>query len=184
MARKFLTAKADLVEKINEIAKKEGRTIFSIVNEALEAFLIAYEKNTTLFNIIEELKIIETAKNAGMIFVPENFHEYLISYISLDRNICKSWRESGYVFGKHLEANNIKEPKHIERAIKYVIGENSEIIFSENKIVCICPKMGERRTEEIAEFLEGLVESYGFIVVTKEVSKGIIIIRIKKGVKY
>lgn len=181
--RRFLTARANLVEKIDDIAKKEGRTMFSIVNEALEAFLIAYEKNRTLFNIIEELKIIETAKNAGMIFVPENFHEYLISYISFDRNICKSWREAGYIFGKHLEVNNIKEPKNMERAIKYVIGENSEIIFSENKMVCICPKMSERRSEEVAEFLEGLMESFGFTVITKEVSKGIIVIRVKKGVK-
>lgn len=183
MARRFITAKAELVEKIDEIAKKDGRTIFSIVNEALEAFLMAYERSRTLSNIMKELKIVETAKNAGMMLVPEDFHEQLISRISFDQSMYKSWREAGYIFGKHLEVNDINEPKDVERAIKYVIGEGSEIVFSENKVVCICPKMSEKRTEEVAEFLEGLMESSGFVILKKEISKGIIVIRVKREVK-
>ncbi|MCS7097906.1 MAG: hypothetical protein NZ922_02880 [Candidatus Methanomethyliaceae archaeon] len=178
--RKFLTAKAELVEKVNDVAKKDGRTIFSIVNEALEEFLMANEKNKSLYEVIEELKTIEIAKNAGMVFVPEEFHENVINRTSLGKNDYKSWNEAGRIFGKYLEVNNMKELKNIERVIKYLIGGVSEILFSENRVVCICPKMSEQRSEELAEFLEGLIESLGFIISSKEISRGIIIIKIKK----
>lgn len=178
--RKFLTAKAELVEKVNEVAKKDGRTIFSIVNEALEAFLLAYEKKKSLCEVMEELKTIEIARNTGMVFVPEEFHENVINRVSLSENDYKAWNEVGRIFGRYLEVNNMKGLKNIERAIKYLIGGVSEISFSESRVVCICPKISEQRSKELAEFLEGLIESLGFTISSKEISRGIIVIKLKK----
>ncbi|MCQ5336600.1 MAG: hypothetical protein NO475_00185 [Candidatus Methanomethylicia archaeon] len=177
MKRKFVAARADLVEKISELAKKSGRTMFSILNEALDAFIKAKEKNKDLYTILEEMSVIEIARNAGMIFVPEAIYNIIME----NNNIENYWKNSGQLFGKYLEINGFKELKNIEKAIKEIIGEDIDISISSNKIICICPRLMENRLRDIASFLEGVMVNFGFNIIKKEISKGIVIIRMKKG---
>ncbi|MCC6013245.1 MAG: hypothetical protein LM593_02655 [Candidatus Verstraetearchaeota archaeon] len=177
MKRKFVAARADLVEKISELAKKSGRTMFSILNEALDAFIKAKEKNKDLYSVLEEVSIIEIARSAGMIFVPEVAYDSIIG----NNNFEDYWKNSGQLFGKYLEINGFKELKDIEKAIKEIIGEDIDITISNNKIVCICPRLMESRLRDIASFLEGVITNFGFNVLGKEISKGIVVMRIKKG---
>jgi hypothetical protein len=177
LKRKFVAARADLVEKISELAKKSGRTMFSILNEALDAFIKAKEKNKDLYSVLEEVSIIEIARSAGMIFVPEVAYDSIIG----NNNFEDYWKNSGQLFGKYLEINGFKELKDIEKAIKEIIGEDIDITISNNKIVCICPRLMESRLREIASFLEGVITNFGFNVLGKEISKGIVVMRIKKG---
>ncbi|RZN57835.1 MAG: hypothetical protein DSO09_05400 [Candidatus Methanomethylicota archaeon] len=177
MKRKFVAARADLVEKISELAKKSGRTMFSILNEALDAFIKAKEKNKDLYTILEEMSVIEIARNAGMIFVPEAIYNIIME----NNNIENYWKNSGQLFGKYLEINGFKELKNIEKAIKEIVGEDIDISISSNKIICICPRLMENRLRDIASFLEGVMVNFGFNIIKKEISKGIVIIRMKKG---
>ncbi len=177
MKRKFVAARADLVEKISELAKKSGRTMFSILNEALDAFIKAKEKNKDLSTILEEKNIIEIARNAGMIFVPEAIYNNIME----NNNLENYWKSSGQLFGKYLEINGFKELKSIEKAIKEIIGEDIDISISSNRITCICPRLMENRLRDIASFLEGVMANFGFNIIKKEISKGIIIIRMRKG---
>jgi predicted transcriptional regulator len=177
LKRKFVAARADLVEKISELAKKSGRTMFSILNEALDAFIKAKEKNKDLYTILEEMSVIEIARNAGMIFVPEAIYNIIME----NNNIENYWKNSGQLFGKYLEINGFKELKNIEKAIKEIIGEDIDISISSNKIICICPRLMENRLRDIASFLEGVMVNFGFNIIKKEISKGIVIIRMKKG---
>jgi len=177
LKRKFVAARADLVEKISELAKKSGRTMFSILNEALDAFIKAKEKNKDLYTILEEMNVIEIARNAGMIFVPEAIYNIIME----NNNIENYWKNSGQLFGKYLEINGFKELKNIEKAIKEIIGEDIDISISSNKIICICPRLMENRLRDIASFLEGVMVNCGFNIIKKEISKGIVIIRMKKG---
>jgi hypothetical protein len=177
LKRKFVAARADLVEKISELAKKSGRTMFSILNEALDAFIKAKEKNKDLYSVLEEVSIIEIARSAGMIFVPEVAYDSIIG----NNNFEDYWKNSGQLFGKYLEINGFKELKDIEKAIKEIIGEDIDITISNNKIVCICPRLMESRLRDIASFLEGVITNFGFNVLGKEISKGIVVMRIKKG---
>jgi predicted transcriptional regulator len=177
LKRKFVAARADLVEKISELAKKSGRTMFSILNEALDAFIKAKEKNKDLYTILEEMSVIEIARNAGMIFVPEAIYNIIME----NNNIENYWKNSGQLFGKYLEINGFKELKNIEKAIKEIVGEDIDISISSNKIICICPRLMENRLRDIASFLEGVMVNFGFNIIKKEISKGIVIIRMKKG---
>lgn len=179
LKRKFLAAKENLAEKINEIAKKSGRTVFSVVNEALSAFIKANELGKDLATIMEESKILEIAKNSGMILVPEGLHEHLTGLSSRDPKTDSYWKSSGIVFGKYLVVNGIREYKRIEKALKEVIGGNPDLSVSEERVICISPRLSENRTEGVATFLEGVMTTIGFKVDSKEISKGIIIIKFK-----
>ncbi|MGQ9760208.1 MAG: hypothetical protein ACUVQ5_06570 [Candidatus Methanomethylicaceae archaeon] len=179
LKRKFLAAQKNLAEKINELAKKSGRTVFSVVNEALGAFIKASELGKDLTTIMDDAKILEIAKNSGMVLVPEGLHETLMELNSRDAKMDDYWKSSGIVFGKYLDVNGIREYKKIERTLKEVIGGNPDLSISEKRVVCISPRFSESRTEGVATFLEGVMSAMGFKVDSKEISRGIIIIKFK-----
>ncbi|MCX8182021.1 MAG: ribbon-helix-helix domain-containing protein [Candidatus Methanomethyliaceae archaeon] len=180
MGRKFLAAKENLAEKINEIAKERGRTVFSIVNETLSAFISANEWGRDLTTLMEDAKILEIAKNSGMVLIPEPLHEYLMESTPFDSKMKEYWRSSGIVFGRYLDLNNIKDLKKVERILKEVVGINPDISISNERLVCISPRLGEKRSETVAIFLEGVMNGMGFRVASREVSKGIIILKFKQ----
>lgn len=180
MRRKFLAAKDNLADKINEIAKERGRTVFSIVNEALGAFIRANEWGKDLTTIIEDAKILEMAKNSGMTLIPESLHERLMESTSFDTKMKDYWRSSGIVFGKYLEINNINDPRRVERILKEVVGVNPDISISKDRLVCISPRLGEKRSEAVAIFLEGVMSSMGLQISSRDVSKGIIVLKFKQ----
>ena len=181
LKRKFLAAKENVAERVNEIAKESGRTVFSIVNEALSAFIIAKEAGKTLPSIIEEGKNAQLARNAGMILVPEASYDSLLESCAITPRIYDGWRTAGMVFGKYLYVKEIHEDtKSVETALKEVIGGNPDITLSEERLVCISPRLGEKQTEAVSAFLEGLLHSLNLTVTAKEVSKGIIIINFKQ----
>jgi hypothetical protein len=181
LKRKFLAAKENVADGVNEIAKESGRTVFSIVNEALSAFITAKEAGRSLPSIIEEGKNAQIARNAGMILVPEASYDSLLESCSITPRIYDGWRTAGTVFGKYLYVNEIHEDtKSVETAIKAVIGGNPDITFSEERLICISPRFGEKQTEAVAAFLEGLLRSLNLTVTAKEISKGIIIITSKQ----
>lgn len=180
MRRKFLATKENLADRINEMAKESGRTVFSVVNEALEAFIRTNEWGKDLSTIMDDAKILEIAKNSGMVMVPESLHERFMESTPMDAKIKECWRSSGVVFGKYLDVNGIKDFKKIERILKEVIGGNPDISISDERLVCISPRLGGGRTESMAVFLEGIISSMGLKVNSKEVSKGIIVIKFKR----
>ncbi len=183
MRRKFLATKESLADKINELAKESGRTAFSVVNEALAAFIRANEWGKDLATIMDDAKILEIAKNSGMVMVPESLHERLMEFTPMDAKMEECWRSSGVVFGKYLDVNGINDFKKIERILKEVIGGNPDISISGERLVCISPRLGEGRTEAVAVFLEGVMNSIGLKVDSKEISKGIILIKFKREVR-
>lgn len=181
MKRKFLAAKENVADKVNEIAKESGRTVFSIVNEALSAFVIAKEAGRSLPSIIEEGKNAQLARNAGMILVPEASYDILLESCAITPRVYDGWKTAGAVFGKYLYVNEIHEDtRSVETALKEVIGGNPDIAFTEEKVVCISPRMVEKQTEAVSAFLEGLLHSLNLTVTAKEISKGIIIITFKR----
>ncbi|MDH5810989.1 MAG: hypothetical protein QXP73_02315 [Candidatus Methanomethylicaceae archaeon] len=180
MGRKFLAAQENLADRINEIAKERGRTVFSIVNEALSAFIRANEWGKDLTTIIEDAKILEIARNSGMVLIPEPLHERLMESTSFDSKMKDYWRSSGIVFGRYLELNNIRDLKKVERILREVVGVNPDISISNERLVCISPRLGEKRSEAVAIFLEGVMNSMGFGIASREVSKGIIVLKFKQ----
>jgi hypothetical protein len=180
LKRKFLAAKENLADKINEIAKEHGRTVFSIVNEALGAFISANEWGKDLTTIIEDARILEIARNSGMVLMPEPLHERLMESASFDSKMKEYWRSSGVVFGKYLDLNGIKDLKKVERVLKEVVGVNPDISISSERLVCISPRLGEKRSEAVAVFLEGVMSSMGLEIASREVSKGIIVLKFKR----
>lgn|GEM_PF-1228589 len=181
LKRKFLAARENVADKVNEIAKESGRTVFSIVNEALSAFIAAKEAGRTLLSIIEEGKNAQLARNAGMILVPEASYDSLLESCAIVPRIYDGWKSAGTVFGKYLYVNEIHEDtESVETALKEVIGGNPDVAFSKEKLVCISPRLGVKQTEAVSAFLEGLLQSLNLTVTAKEVSKGIIIITFKQ----
>jgi len=180
LRRRFLAAKENLADQINEIAKERGRTVFSIVNEALGAFIKADEWGKDLTTIIEDARVLEIARNSGLVLIPEPLHERLLESSQFDSKMKEYWRSSGIVFGRYLDLNNIKDLKKVERVLKEVVGVNPDISISDDRLVCISPRLGEKRTEAVAIFLEGVMSSMGWEVTSKEVSKGIIVLKFKQ----
>ncbi|MEM3366548.1 MAG: hypothetical protein QXM93_09045 [Candidatus Methanomethyliaceae archaeon] len=180
MGRKFLAAQENLADRINEIAKEHGRTVFSIVNEALSAFIRANEWGKDLTTIIEDAKILEIARNSGMVLIPEPLHERLMESTSFDSKMKDYWRSSGIVFGRYLDLNNIRDLKKVERILREVVGVNPDISISNERLVCISPRLGEKRSEAVAIFLEGVMNSMGLGIASREVSKGIIVLKFKQ----
>jgi len=181
MRRKFLAARHDLAQRVNESSKSSGRTVFSIVNEALSAFLEAEESGRSLSSVMDEQKMIHSAKNSGMILVPETCWERLLESSHDCQAVYEGWRASGAVFGRYLRVSGLSEdPRKVEAALRTVAGGIPDITIQRDRLLFISPRLGERQTEAVAAFLEGVLAGLDLGVTGKEVSKGIVVIGLKR----
>lgn len=178
MKRKMLAARIDLADKISEIASKSG-TLFDYLNDVLEQAIRADELKVQLKDILDDIWVVKKAKDARFLLVPENiFHELVHqSYKGKSKkNSIKLWYETGKWYGKYYD--NLEE---FEGSVRRNFWDISEFSVSkkELKIICLSSKFTETHTVLFKAFLEGALDSLGYLVEEDEVAKGLLLLKMK-----
>jgi len=179
--RKTLVAREDLVDRLSEVAKQRGYSLYAIVNEVLELAVKAEETGVDLKRVVEERNILEAAREGGFILGLESLWYEMaeLAYEKAKSRALKSWFEAGVwlakryatsgvedafaAFKKDLEAFTWNAP---EFAIEKMEGKVSVRIIS--------PRFTESYTVLLTSFLEGALEAFGYKIASKEVSRGAI----------
>jgi len=183
--RKTVMAREDLANRLIEISKKQGRTLYDLVNMIFELAVKAESEGLNLESLIEESRILKNARKSCMIIGFEGLWYDMaeIAYKKSPEETVKRWVEAGEWLAKRY----IYEDKPMEsllNILKAAAWETPEYkIESEEgkvKIQILNMRYPETYAHLYACLIEGILETYGYKTVEKTVSTGKIWIRAEK----
>jgi len=179
--RKTLFAREDLANRLSIIAKQHGHTLYSLVNEILELAIQAEDAGINLRKIFEESWILKNAKKDGFILGLETLWYDMaeLAYEKARDEAIKKWFEAGVWLAKRYVTAGMKKPFESFKTILEAYTWNvPELTIKEDEktvsIRIISPRLSESYTVLYSAFLEGALETFGYKISSKEVSRGMI----------
>ncbi len=181
--KKLIRAPGDLVSKLSEAANRQGKTFYSYISEILEQAVRAYEMKRSLKEIIDAYEILEIYKEAGTVFTPRDFLEYLVgkTYGEDKETLERLWHQAGRWYGVYLKERSSDSIDTFVRLLREGRWDLSEVTVKRNQetleFKCVSPLVSQERTELIRHFIEGAMHSLGYKSEEKECFRGIIRLR-------
>jgi len=187
--RKFLAAEGRLVQEIIKVANKNGKTVYSFINEILELVLEAEKMGVPLKEIIEYYKLADIERKSGGITTRKDIMNYLISkvYPAEKDEMLKKWYESGLWYGTYLLIKFEKEKsiEMLQKLFRTLAWGISDITISAEEdrlhLRCTAPEhQTVEETELFSKFLEGAIHSLGYETTKRKILKGLILLDCKQ----
>lgn len=181
--RKMLAAEEDIANRVVEMAKRKGSTVFQTVNDILEQALRADGMGLTLDEILERRGMLERAREVGLTFTPERLlYEVVdVAYGRSRKRLSQMWLEAGRWYGKFFAGRSEDGVGAFEEAMGLLTFGSSEFALEEERgaiaVACVGERFSPGFTEVFSLFIEGAFEAFGYRRVAREVSKGIIHLR-------
>jgi len=175
--RKTVMAREDLVNSLIEMAKRQGYTLYELVNMIFKLVLEADSEGLNLGRFIEESRLIKTARKLGFTLGFERLWYEMaeLAYKLSPEESSERWIEAGTWLAK----NFIFEEKPLEElmnTLKAAAWETPEFKFeSKNdrvKIQILNPRFPESYTKLYAQLLEAALKTYGYTEIEKTISRG------------
>lgn len=177
--RKTFVAREDLLQQLNEIAKRSGRSLYETVNDVLELSIHASEVGISMRDAIDNRQLIKNAKEKGMVLGLENvWHEMAdISYSASKEKSLAVWSGAGKWFAKRYMIEGTDDPfsalKHDLESFVWNVPEFT-ISRKDREVVvrAISPGFTEAYSSMFLAFLISCLDTLGFEIVEKEASRG------------
>lgn len=186
--KKLTLVPTDLLARLLKISGRDGKTLYGFISEILGQALKVYESNHTLKEVVEFFELMEAQKASGAVITPVDVLSFLIGelYPSKKDVLLEKWYESGQWFGKYLLARFNKQDQVEAFGKLLAIGrwDLKEVHFKrEGDLVtvrCVSPLLPIENTLLILKFIEGVMDSLGYGVITEDHLKGIILLEFNK----
>ena len=182
LERNFLAARKDFVVRVRDIAKKKNQTLYALVNEALEQLLRAEEMGIPLPEIVDRYFFVNIAKESGFTLTNESLLFYVLEKVFEEDNesLAGMFYKTGQWLGKYCRVRFSGEDplRVIEKIVRSLFWEISEFGITKNSdeilVQCIGSRIPSSYTTLLSTFLEGLMHTFEYSTVKRDVSKGII----------
>ncbi len=188
--RKTVAVDKELAEKLSDVAKKEGKTIFSFINDLIKSAIDASEIKESFIDILEMHRSFNLARDVGFTLTPLKLENFALSLVFEDEGkkekLINQWYNWGSWLGNYVKARFPGEEfQYIIKISKtiFISGEVFEFENSKSNSVTIRiygNVMGEERTTLIAKAFEGIFHEFGFKTELKDVSRGICRLQLNK----
>ena len=180
-------AREDLMKRISEMAKQRGHSLYEMVNEVFELTIKAEDSGVNLRNAVEERGVLKAAKEAGFILCQESLWYDMaeLAYKKAKAKTLKSWFNAGVWLAKRYVTSEIEDPfeafKRDLEAFTWNAPEfNIEKTEKEVSVRIISPRFPESYTLLYQAFLKGILETFGYKIVDKDVTSGGILLKARK----
>jgi len=177
--RKTFVARDDLLSKLNEIAKLNGKSLYETVNEIFELTIHANSKGIMLKDAIAEQGILNKAKDKGMILALESlwFDMADICNGASKSEALKAWNAAGTWFARRYAAEGILDPfQGFKEDLLLLTWGVPELALhkkgNEVQIRVISPKFSEIYSQLLSSFMEGALDELGYQISDKEILRG------------
>jgi len=189
--RKTFVAREDLINRLGEIAKRQGFSLYDKVNEIFRLTIQAEEMGVNLGEFVEEKGVLKAAKEDGFILGLENLWYDMVelAYKKRSKDALEKWFEAGVWFAKRYVMGETKDPfGAFKRDLEIFTWNAPQLKIEESgievSISIISPRFPESYTVLFASFLEGALQVFGYKVASKEVSRGRINLKAGRGDAY
>jgi hypothetical protein len=187
--RKTFVAREDMLNRLSEIARKRGYSLYEMVNELFALAIMADALGLSLKKIVEERRLLERAKEAGLILGLESlWYEMADStYEKGKKTAAKTWYDAGVWFAKRYVTSETPAPlKAFREDLAAYTWNAPEFIFEDSadkvSVRVASPRFTESYTFLFACLLEGALSVFGYKITTNEVRKGVIRLEAVRGV--
>ena len=179
--RKTFVAREDLLNRLVEVAKAQGCSLFELVNDLFQLAIVSDELSFSLKRVVDERKNIETARGAGFVLGLESLWYEMadIAYKNQKRSALKSWFEAGVWFATRYISNGTKVPLDLFKNDLSAFTWNApecefEMLGNRVSVKVTSPRFTEAYTFLFASFITGAMEKFGYKSVGQEISRGVI----------
>lgn len=185
--RKMLAAEEEIANRVVEMAKRRGATVFQTVNDILEQALRADGMGLVLKEVLDRRGMLERAREMGVTFTVERLL-YEVVDLAHDRaknRLSQMWLETGRWYGKYFSNKSEDGLTALRGAMELLTFGTSEFALEEGRggvvsVSCVGERFTPGFTNVFSLFMEGVFEALGYRPVAKEVSKGIIRLRFER----
>jgi len=182
--RKTFAAREDLINGVQEIAKRRDISLYGMINETFELTIRAEKLGVSLRELLEERRVLRDARVRGFILIPENILYEMAGEVRTKEDL-RSWLEAGDWLAKRYLSSDAKDPfLAFKKDLEDFTWNTSELDIEEAgdevSIRVISPRFPEYYTFLFAAFLEGALRVFGYVDVAKEVSRGTIRLRARR----
>lgn len=187
--RKTFVAREDLLNRLVEIARVQGCSLFELANDLFQLVIDADDLNFSLKRVFDERKVLELAKGSGFVLGLERlWYEMADIAYSKDKVLAlKSWFDSGVLFSARYISDGGQFSFDQFKADLVSFTWNApefdfELVGDAKVFVKVTsPRFTEAYTFLFASFLVGALGSFGYKPVSEEVSRGVIRISAMRG---
>jgi hypothetical protein len=179
--RKAFFAREDLLKRLSAVAKERGCSLYELVNEIFELAVACDSLGSNLKMAVDSRRELSAAKGAGFVLGLENLWYEMtnLAFKKDKRAVLKSWFDAGVWFATRYVSGDGDVPLLDFRGDLVAFTWNApelKLINSGNKVSLsvTSPRFTESYTVLFAAFLEGALKAFGFKVIDKEVSRGVI----------
>jgi len=187
VARRTFAAREDLLNRISELARERGYTIYDMVNEALEFAIRAYEEGSSPLKAIEALEELRTMKRLGLVPCFERLWSEMVemAFKRSREEALRLWSEVGEWLVKLYQASHRDDPlgRLLEDLRRFSWRAEIEVERGDGwaSIRATGPAFTEAHATLFAALLEGALRALGYVVTSKEVGAGFVRLRAVRG---
>jgi len=185
--KKFIAVRGDLLQRVIEIANRDGKTVFGFVNEIFQQALRAEELKVPLSEIIDFYTLIEVMKKAGSIITTSDVFNHLITrlYPLEKEGLQEKWYVSGVWYGKYLAMKFNDTLEVFKKILEVCMWDVTEASLTKGdggrvSLRCVAPSHTIENTELFLHFLRGVMHSFNYKIVREEFYKGIILMDLEE----
>ncbi|MFX1449277.1 MAG: hypothetical protein ACFFCM_00460 [Promethearchaeota archaeon] len=194
--RKTIAVNKEIAEKLINIAKKEGMTLISLINEVLETAIYCQEQDLgKCSDIISKYENLMIAKDINLIFIPLNLgnlvHKWAFETVG-KKEILKEY----FAFGKWIASYSKvrfpeKELEIIADVSKDIFWHGTEIKLNklpnnqspnEIELRIFGKNLNREYIECISKVYEGIFHEFKFKTIESEISEGNCYLKLEKAI--
>lgn len=177
-----------MAQKIIETANRKGMTVYNFTNEILQQAIRAESMNRSLPEIVERFRVLEIARDSGVVFVRNDMLLYMVDrlYQQGKEELFQKWYEFGHWYGKYLQIkiNDGAPLDMLEELLETCACKPSEVRINRDgdklSVNTLSPNDSSEYTELVSRFLEGILHSFGYETKSRDVSKGLLTLEFEK----
>ncbi|NHI91048.1 MAG: hypothetical protein EAX96_01010 [Candidatus Lokiarchaeota archaeon] len=178
--RKTIAINKEIAQKINEIAKKRGKTTYAFLNEILEAAILAEDLDLDCKEVIKTSYNIQVIRDADLSYVPRSLYNLLMELVYPEQKsmIIEKTLEFGKWLGSYSKVRfagkeldtviNILDSLYSRTEEKYNINikNDKELIFQRYTLF---PNVN--RLDSETYIYEGLFSEFGYKLKSRKVTE-------------
>ena len=179
--RKSFAAREDLLDRMNKVAKENDLSLYGFVNEAFELTLKANELGINLRTLNDSREVLKAAMENGYTLGLESLWYEMaeLAYAKAKNKTLQTWFDAGVWLAKRYVTGDSNDPfEDFEKDLKDFTWNIPELEVNKKgdkvSVRIVSPRFPESYTLLFTSFFEGALETFGYKIDSKEVSRGII----------
>jgi hypothetical protein len=183
--KKLVVVRSDILEKIQEMARKENKTLFAIINEILQDALMADESRATIGDLARFYQLMKVEKDSGALIIPADLLLKLIQRSENNEKLKSEWFLAGEWYGKYLTAKFERPLEVLPALLSTCLWHLSEVkveVRTEGRtfVNMIAPNIDQQVLELTGKYLEGMMNALGYRAVKSDIVRGVAILEFLK----